>query len=275
MQEPFPRSPPTFPTLHNHGLHASPRTSQPQPNQRSGRILCCFQVSPYRPTPRPHPGTPRQSPAVRLRPAGSARLRSCPGFPPRCRFLIPQPCSDLLGNANPRGSACPEALGPHLSVCPGWGGGQTDPAQGQRRQPSTGRALLDAFDPFQHSALHRGRASGNGPNPRTGSPLHLQLQKQPPPWLLGSIPSNARASGHLASPGAAGGPCAPTEPPVLHHRTGRGLLAGAVPLHPAQAQSKGRDHHCAHSSLKLSAFVLLQEKNSAATITPTEQLVDD
>lgn len=123
------RSPPRFLTL-----HASPRTPQ-RPQTRDRGELRSFQVSRYRPAPQPHPGTPQQSLAVRLLPAGSARLRSCPGFPPRCRFLIPQPCSDLLGNANPRGSACPEALGLHLSVCPG---GETDSAHGGCQESSFG-----------------------------------------------------------------------------------------------------------------------------------------
>lgn len=186
------RSPPTFPTLHNHGLHASPRTSRPQPNQRSGRTLCCFQVSPYRPTPRPHPGTPRQSPAVRLRPAGSARLRSCPGFPPRCRFLIPQPCSDLLGNANPRGSACPEALGPHLSVCLGWGGDrQTRPRDG-----AGSRAPGELFwMRLTHSSTQLFTEAG---------PLETVLTQEQAPLCISSCRSNHRRGFWEASPAMQG-----------------------------------------------------------------------
>lgn len=154
--------------------------------QLSGATTWPGTAQPHHCTPGTPPGAePPAAPGVRPQPAGSTQLQPCLGSAPCCCFLIPRPCSDPSRKANPRGSACPKPSPTHPAGCAflfAPGGVPAKPGPGM--EPAARAEVLEVSDLLWHSAPHRGRGSGNAPNPKAvpsrGSWPQLGLSPLPP-----------------------------------------------------------------------------------------------
>lgn len=198
---PFPQSPPLAaarppPPESPQAAQISPKhplghTAGTRGRGGSAAAFRCHHMARHSPAPPLHPRHPPwgRAPHSPRCAAAAGREHPAPALP-WLRSLLLLPDSPALfrpvQKSKPPRLCVPQALTHppcrlRPSVCPG--GVPAKPGPGM--EPAARTEVLEVSDPLWHSAPHRGRGSGNAPNPKAvpsrGSWPHLGLSPLPPP----------------------------------------------------------------------------------------------